>query len=507
MRRIDDGIVEAAKRNPEKIALRMDHDRLRYGELLTRICSVRDKLLKQGYSAGDKVALCLENSIGYLVLFLGSVRAGLIVSPINPRLIREEKQHIINALQPVLVVEEEGRQFRFETYETQRTSTETQYTSNETQYTSNQMPSTSAVQSEIFYIGYSSGTTGKPKGICRTHQSWVDSFDGMSIEFGMDSESKLLIPGPLCYSASLIAALHGLFIGGTVELLRQFDPDFVTTHLQNSDINTLFMVPTMYRDIIEVQKKNKKKNIRPMVFITAGDKMKTATKDDLFEIFPNARLFEYYGTSEVGFVSVLKPSEEQRKPGSVGKPFYSANVKCVDGEIWVKSTMSFCGYEGLDSLTNMKKIDRENGWLATTDTGWMDEDGYLYVSGRQHEKMIYGGVNIYPREIEEVLERHPGILEAAVIAIPDPRLGDVPAAAIVWREGAKRDLAAFLESSITPYKRPKFWWSKEQLPRNAAGKVMKSMLLDECKQLLKGGHTDGRFALDWGHNETSHHPY
>jgi long-chain acyl-CoA synthetase len=462
MRRIEDGIFEMAKQNPEKVALRMGDENLCYGELWTQICGVQDRFLKRGYCAGDKVALCLENSIDYLVLFLGFIHAGLIVSPVNPRLIREERQNMIDALQPVMVVEEEDGQFRFDEYKVLHTS---------------------IARSEIFYIGYSSGTTGKPKGICRTHQSWVDSFYAMSIEFGMDSASKLLIPGPLCYSASLIAALHGLFIGGTVELQHQFNPNFVIARLQNSDTNTLFMVPTMYRDVIEVQKR-KIRNTRPMAFITAGDKMKAATKEDLFEVFPNARLYEYYGTSEVGFVSVLKPGEEQLKPGSVGKPFYSANVKCVDGEIWVKSTMSFCGYEGPDSMTNIQKIDRGDGWLATTDTGWMDEDGYLYVSGRQHEKMIYGGVNIYPREIEEVLERHPDILEAAVIAIPDLRLGDVPAAAIVWREGAKRDLTTFLESSITPYKRPKFWWSKDRLPRNASGKVMKSVLLEECKQLV-----------------------
>ncbi len=463
--RIDEEVLYQASLRSQQIALRNEGSAITYAELARQIGEIKDSIFQRGLMPGERVALCLPNRLDYLVWFLGIIHAGLVASPINPRLIDSERRQMLKALRPVLIIEEKAGVLSWKKKPDHKDAYDG--------------------EDDLFYIGYTSGTTGIPKGIRRTHKSWVDSFFAMSKEFGMDDASVLLLPGPLYYSGSLIAGLHGLFIGATVEVHETFDPRRVCQRLTESDVNTLYMVPTMYRDVVNAQ--GEKPNQHTITMITAGDKMAVTTKEKLMAVFPNAALYEYYGTSEVGFVSLLSPSDQLRKPESVGKPFYKAEVRCIDDEIQVRSTMGFSGYDGPDATLHFEKLLREDGFLATSDWGYIDDEGYLYVTGRQHDKMVVGGVNIYPREMETVMERHPNIKEVAVLAMPDERLGEVPVAFIVMvdRHGSAKEIDEYIKTHLSGYKRPRFWWQIESLPRNATGKVLKSALLHEILQKSK----------------------
>ncbi len=457
--RIEDDVLRIGNESPDKIALRMDGASLTYGEVCEQVQSVAHRLHLEGFVPGQRVALCMANRIDYLVLVLGIVHAGLIVSPINPRLIAQEQEALFEELSPVLMISDGNDGLLRYTVHTEHLHVRD-------------------TDSDIFYIGYSSGTTGLPKGIMRRHASWVDSFHAMSREFHMDEQAIILLPGPLCYSASLIAGLHVLSIGGTVHVHKTFDAELVRDELLFGESNTLFMVPTMYRDLINACGQIHG-TAREITLITAGDKMSTGTKEQLLQRFSGAQLYEYYGTSEVGFISVLRPMDQGWKPDSVGTAFDDAKVVCRDGEVFVNSTMGFCRYAGVGSPSITHVIDGQDGWLSTGDLGWIDEDKFLYLSGRRHEKMVRAGINVYPREIERALERHPDIVEVAAFAVHDERSGEVPVVAYVTNSGNDLDLVPFLREHLSAYKRPVFWWRKDVLPRNAAGKVRKMDLREE----------------------------
>lgn len=469
-----------------------------------------------GGQRGDVAALLLENSITYLTLFLGLAHAGFVVAPMNPRLPDRENERLFDKMVPWCVITEDAHGIQVDVQ--RKAAASRPPLRNEDRCDA---PLT---DDDLFYLGWSSGTTGAPKGILRTHKSWTESFFGMTLEFGLRSDAVMLIPGPFCYSASLIAALHILFIGGTVETTRRFDAAWTARRLAESDINALFMVPTMYRDVVDAVSGNPQWSTgRSLTCVTAGDKMSLSIRRAWEKAYPGARLYEYFGSSEVGFVSVLSPDDartdepfvpnadsgsaaraacvdDMSRASSVGRPFFPAQVRVVNGEIQVKSGLGFAGYAG--SFTHPdpsqdanrvvfrvprdkaleRQIKRPDGWLAPGDSGYLDDHGHLHVTGRASDLIICGGVNVYPSEIEQVVLTYPGVREVCVFALPDARLGEVPACAVVWEDDvANRDaemepLRQFLLQHLPGYKRPRAMFSCMKLPRNAAGKIVRSEL-------------------------------
>jgi long-chain acyl-CoA synthetase len=487
--RIADGVLWKAGYDPGKVAVRTTDEALTYGELAAGIHNVGQAFRALGGRPGDVVALHLENSVTYLELFLGLAHAGFVVAPMNPRLTVEENDAILQQMRPwrVIVHRDDGL------WVTSSLSPDSDGISLEEIrslcHTGTEARSLDEGLSDddVFYLGYSSGTTGAPKGLLRTHRSWTESFFGMTLEFQMNESTILLVPGPLCYSASLISALHVLFIGGTVELQRRFNPALTAQRLNESDVNAIFMVPAMYRSVLDVCEESPQwATDKPLTCVTAGDKMPVQTRSAWQSVYPGARMYEYFGSSEVGFVSVCPPSDNPSVYKSVGRPFFPARIRIVNDEIQVKSGMGFAGYVG-DAKLLEQNIRRRDGFLAPGDLGYLDEQGYLHVTGRAADLIICGGVNVYPAEIEQVVLQYEGVREVCVFGMPDDRLGEVPVCVVVWEPGigaanAELGLRQYLSQHLAGYKRPRRVWSLDKLPRNAAGKVARRELREWFSQ-------------------------
>jgi acyl-CoA synthetase (AMP-forming)/AMP-acid ligase II len=317
-----------------------------------------------------------------------------------------------------------------------------------------------------FLIVYTSGTTGAPKAISRTHASWLASFAASAVELGTSPRSVVLAPGPLAHGLTLYAVIETLAAGGTIHLLPRFDP-----RASLEGINTLVAAPTICDLLVDAGASSSGLTR----IITAGSKLSPALRARMGLAFPAAETIEYYGASELSFVTVAKSSE--RAPSdSVGRAFHGAAIDVRDGIVWVKSKMISHGYLGAVDGAGFR---RDGDWATVGDRGAIDRNGFLTLLGREGDMIVTAGVNVYPSEVESVLESHPAIETAAVFGIDDPRWGQVVAAAVVMRAGTTFDrgaLEAHCRGLLPSAKVPRRWVCAPALPRTTSGKVIRAGL-------------------------------
>jgi long-chain acyl-CoA synthetase len=489
-RLITDGVYKNAAIQPAKPALITKCMTHTY-ETLAQAIKARAAYLTQKFQPekGEFIMLAMPNSHLFVEWFLAICEAGCIAVPVNPTMKKEEWAGIVERYHPSLIVAEQ--QVTADDLPNLSISVIASDTSlADTKENLNaQLNRTLQKDSDIFYMALSSGTTGTPKGILRTHRSWVTSFYAMSAEFGLGREDSILLPGPLYYSATLISLLHLLCIGGTVRLMDDFDAAQVLQEMQAGRTTSVFMVPTMYTAVLnEWERLNENQApIHPPVrtLITAGAKMDDRLKEKVQEAFAYSTLYEYYGAAEIGFVTV---QAGRGCTGSVGHAFHGVDVRIRNdtgdvvavgevGEIFARSEMMAEGYYGNSASKNENS---QPEWRSAGDLGRIDDKGILYLVGRKSEMFISGGINIHPAEIEVVLKQIGFIREAAVFGIPDSYWGEKAAAALLLDEPPdnwEKKLREMLRERLASYKIPKVFFRVESMPLNSAGKIHKSELL------------------------------
>lgn len=281
----------------------------------------------------------------------------------------------------------------------------------------------------LFYIGFTSGSTGMPKGFERTHGSWLKSFDVTEAEFGIGAGDHVLIVGSLQHSLHLYGAVHALHVGARVTVLDGFDPKVVASSLASGTITALYATPTQLHYVSSVLERRQPVSSLRLV-MASGAKWPAEERRRMSAIFPQANLAEFYGASETSFLTVLHPHETP-PDGSVGRPVAGVQLRIGDpdgpllpagntGRIWAKSPLHFKDYvcgEGPDTRWR-------DGWLTVGDHGYLDERGFLFLTGRENRMIISGGLNIYPEEVERVLEEAPDVANAAVFGLPDTARGE-----------------------------------------------------------------------------------
>jgi long-chain acyl-CoA synthetase len=343
---------------------------------------------------------------------------------------------------------------------------------------------------DVFTIPYTSGTTGKPKGVLVPHRSRVLTLFGMAVEYGCYSpEDRFLAIAPMCHGAGMIFSLAPIFFGGYAEIMDRFDPEEIVTTFKKENITGFFGVPTHFHGITGLEKsvltKNQSSSLDTIISNAAA--LPQTTKEKIVEIFGNHVLHETYGSTEGGIVSNLRPPDQLRKEQCVGQAFPCTTVKILDasgeecspdevGELFSTSPYLFNGYWKRPEETEEAVHD---GWLTVGDLAKKDSEGYLYIVDRKNDMVISGGVNIYPRETEEVLIRHPDILDVAVVGIADEKWGESIKAFLVTRNNIDLNLEAvraFCEDKISTIKMPKAVNIIDEIPRNAGGKVLKKSL-------------------------------
>lgn len=277
--------------------------------------------------------------------------------------------------------------------------------------------------------------------------------------------------------------------GGFTEILDHFDPELLLMKLKQGNFSGVFTVPTQHHAIFELEQSvlDKYRNAPLKAVISNASALPQHLKHKIVEYFGEGLLHETYGSTEGGFVTNLRPPFQLEKERCVGTPFPHTFVKLADdgfndvapnepGELWVKSPSGFSGYWNRPDETTAAFKD---GWITVGDVAKRDEDGFYYIVDRKKDMVITGGVNVYPREIEELLFGHPAISDVAVIGVPDDKWGERLRAFVVPKSGESVDadsLAAFCDGKLASYKIPKDVTIIDALPRNANGKVLKTEL-------------------------------
>ncbi len=325
-----------------------------------------------------------------------------------------------------------------------------------------------------FYVGFTSGSTGLPKGYRRAHRSWIDSFAVSDAEFGLSEDDVVLAPGGLAASLHLYGVVHALHIGATAVMMRQFHPRRALRLIARHGVTALYATPTQLQMLVEAGAGERFPSLR--LIMISGAKWRAETRAATLALFPTAGIAEFYGASETSFITISHPNEAV-PAGSVGRPARGVTLRIRDaagrdlpadeaGAIWVGSTLLFDDY----ACGHAPETRREGGFLTIGDHGRLDEAGFLYLHGREKRMLVTSGLNVYPEEVESVLATLPGIAEAAVFGLPDPLRG-VELVAVLRGTFDEPALRAACRALLPAAKIPRRFLSLEHWPRTSGGKA------------------------------------
>jgi long-chain acyl-CoA synthetase len=487
------GVRTAMQRAPDKVAYRQGTRSRSYAELVARMDRVSGALLGElGLGQGTHAAIVARNSIEYMEVVFGASQAGIALATINPKLSPREIVAICDDAQArVAFVDAESaealRDCPFETVGKLVVIGEELEA-----LLARARPGNLPVVPEwgTFTIPYTSGTTGKPKGVLVSHRSRILTLFGMAAEYGcFGPDDRFLAIAPMCHGAGMIFSLAPVFFGGHCEVMDKFEPEEVVRRLSAGAVTGFFGVPTHFHALMSLEKPLLEGH-RPAALktvISNAAALPQAMKETLIAHYGEGLLHETYGSTEAGIVTNLRPPDQLRKRQCVGQPFPATEVEirrddgtvCAPdevGELFSISPYLFNGYWQKPEATAEAWRD---GWVTVGDLARRDAEGHIYIVDRKKDMVISGGMNIYPREIEEVLVRHPEIAEAAVVGVPDAKWGERLKAFVVRRRGSSLSaeaVIAFCEGRIAGMKIPKDVAFIEQIPRNSKRKVLKTEL-------------------------------
>ncbi|WP_313428400.1 fatty acid--CoA ligase family protein [Siminovitchia terrae] len=503
---LPDSLLEAAMKNRENTAYYFMDKQTTYEELNVSVNKFASGLAKAGIGRGDHVALLLGNSPHFIISLYGIMRVGATAIPINPTYTPSEIAYILKdgdvkaviALDQMVPYIEKLRTAapKIEHYiicETGAQLTEGMETFSEVLHSGDSDFIPVPVNSEeTAVILYTSGTTGKPKGAMLSHGNLYSNARDIRDYLKMDSKDTVITTLPMFHVFSLTVVLNAPLISGSALIIvPKFSPKEIFRVAQKYKATIFAGVPTMYNFLYQYPGSNPGDFSSMRLCISGGASMPVALLKNFEEKF-DVVVSEGYGLSEASPVTCFNPLDRPRKPGSIGTSIFNVENKVMDefgnelpigevGELAVRGPNVMKGYYNMPEETS--ETIRE-GWLYTGDLARMDEEGYFYIVDRKKDLVIVGGYNVYPREVEEVLYKHPGVLEAAVIGVPDAEQGETVKAIIVPRDKQvdRAELHQFLAERLASYKLPKFIEFLEELPKNSTGKIMKRDLKNRVLQ-------------------------
>ncbi|MBT6962018.1 MAG: AMP-binding protein, partial [Rhodospirillaceae bacterium] len=484
---VHSGFLRAGGATPDKIALIADDQVFTFADLTARAHRFAMHVEKHG---ARRVALCLPNSPAVIDTFFGTLMAGGCVCLFDPgwpvpllkRLTIDHAPDIVVAPAEVLT--------QFSDVLTQ----DSLLSVRDVEAAAERDGPLVALESESlaetpFLLGFTSGSSGPPKGFIRPHRTWTESFRQSGAEFSTTSDGRVLAPGPLSHGLSLYAVIEALSGGATALIQSRFDPAAVLESIEKHDVTTLVLVPTMLDVVLEQASENVCNSVKQI--ITAGAKLSPALRQRTERVFPNAETIEYYGASELSFITVAKGMEDC-PPDSVGRVFAGVQIEIRDedggpvktgsvGTIWVNSDMLCTGYVGPTDGSGMRT---DGAWATVGDYGHQDAEGYLFLDGREGSVITSAGYTVYPSAIEAVIQSHPAVADAAVLGLPHRRWGEVIAAAVVPKGGitlSETDLADHCRKTLEPYACPRQWVFTDNLVRTQSGKIDRAALAEHFK--------------------------
>lgn len=484
----------AAGRWPEKVALHMDGAELSYARLAARAAALRDAALALGLGPGDRAAIVARNCTEYFEAAAGLPDAGVALATINSRLAPAELSAALDDCGARLVIADEASAAALGSV-TLAAAPRIVTLGADYEALLAAAPSPAALppvaEWDVWTIPYTSGTTGRPKGVLLPHRSRMVLALICAAEFGcFGPDDSFLAMTPLNHGGGLGLAAAALATGGTVEIMDRFDPLAVLERLHRGGISGLFMVPTHFQMIFALPDAERARFARPPVkaIICNAAPLPQALKAQIVPFFGEGLLHELYSSTETGLVCNLRPQFQLLRERCVGTPVPFTEVEIRDddgrlcapdevGEIWARSPLLFNGYWQRPDESAQAFRD---GWVSVGDLARRDAEGFIYIVDRKKDMVISGGVNIYPGEIEEALLRHPAIADVAVVGVPDELWGEALHAFVVAApDTPPPDVAAietFCTGRLAGFKIPRRLSLLPSLPRNSNGKVLKTEL-------------------------------
>ena len=506
---LGDIVKRNAKRYPGKTGVVFGSVSLNFDEFNRRINSIANALIGLGLRQEDKVAILLDNCHQFVELYFAIPKAGGAGVPVNTALSTPDMASILNNAEVKILVFGEKFAPVVDSLLNQLDSAKTlvvvgasakgarNYEQLLTQYPPTE-PEVEVGEQDLAYLLYSSGTTGMPKGVMVTHRGIIEC----ALNYVLGSRSRHedigLAATPLFWGAALICnILPQFYVGGTIVIADTFTPEAILDLIQREKITTSFMTPPMITAMLEhPQLSNYDVSSLRHVWL-AGLPMPVEALKQALKTLGNV-FFQCYGSTEFPSMTQIVPEEQViegppqkvRRLASCGREASNVEVRVVDdegrdvapgevGEVIGRGDNMMKGYWRMPQATEEAL---KGGYMYTGDLATIDEDGYIYLVGRKKDLIVSGGKTIYAVEVEEVIYQHPGVLEAAVIGVPDEKLGEATKAVVVVKQGEKvtaEDIIDFCQQRLPDYATPKSVAFVQKLPRNAAGKILKRVLREE----------------------------
>lgn len=483
------GVAAIAKTDAERVALVCGEERITF-ELLDGLAnSFALAITRAVRHPGDRVAVMLPNSTAAFAAWHGVSRVGGLVVPISTRLTAPEVAYILRDCGAVLLVHDGSAVALAASKDAGVPGLDvSEPTSGDGAAAP---PSEEWLGTPVTTMQYTSGTTGRPKGILRPPPAPArEAPPNPYADFwGFGPDDVHLMCGPMYHTAPSAYALMSLTEGARVVIMPKWDARECLRLIENEKVTTSQMVPANFIRILEVDWKSRDRSSMRRVLHAAAP-CPVSVKQQIIEVFPPATVWEYYGASE-GMVSVISPEEWLKKPGSVGRPFPGLRVQIrgqdggglSPGEVGEIYVSAFPGPHFEYHNAPEKTAEAWDGDFFTVgDLGYLDEDGYLFLADRRTDLILSGGVNVYPAEVEAALVEDEDVVDAAVIGLPDERMGQRVHAIVELRPGVPADADALLErlsNRLADFKRPRTVELVDVLPREPNGKVLKAKLRQE----------------------------
>jgi malonyl-CoA/methylmalonyl-CoA synthetase len=447
------------------------------GDLDARSRHAAGALDALGLRPGDRMLLSGPNTAELVVAHIAALRLGAVVVPVNGAYREREVAHIVNDCDPTVAVVDGVDWPRWIRAASTRASVVPPALDPDGASESRRtIELDAAAPGDPAIIGYTSGTTGAPKGAVLSHANVLAGAASVRIAWRWAPDDRLVLCLPLFHMHGLGVGLHGsLLAGASIVLLGAFDVDGVLDAVRSHDATLFFGVPTMYHRFASSERADELAALRLCV---AGSAALPAAVHEQLEARAGVRVLERYGMTETVML-VSNPYDGERRAGTVGFPLPGVELRLGErDEIEVRGPNVFAGYWNRPEATRASFTD--DGWFRTGDLGAVDPDGYLRIVGRSKELIISGGFNVYPREVEDVLADHPAFAEVAVAGRPSAEWGEEVTAFVVLAPDATPpaldDLREWARARLAPFKLPRGVVVVDALPRNALGKVVKGEL-------------------------------
>ncbi len=446
-----------------------------------------------GVVAGDRVVVQVDKSADSVALYLACLRAGAVFVPLNTGYTSSEVAFFVDDAAPTVVVARPGTLNDLDTQVLHLGTDGDGSFAELAAAGSTHVDIVERAADDVAAMLYTSGTTGRSKGAMLTHANLESNARALHAIWGFTADDVLLHTLPIFHVHGLFVALHCAMLGANeVIFLPNFDVGAVVEQLPNATV--MMGVPTQYTRLLGDTRFSADTCAAVRLF-TSGSAPMTEAVHAEFTARTGQQILERYGMTEAGMIT-SNPYVGQRVPGTVGFALPGVELRIADddgaevevgttGVVEIRSPGLFAGYWGLPDKTVSEH--RAGGWFITGDVGSVDHEGRLTLEGRSSDMIISGGYNIYPKEIEMVLDDVPGVLEAAVVGVPHPDFGEAVVAVVV-RDGSvevtDEDLAAALDGVLARFKHPKSYVSADALPRNAMSKVQKASLRIDLASLF-----------------------